>query len=531
MHKRHWPSLICAGIVAALALLPVAHLAMRAAGAGAESLDFLRRPAVWRVFGNSALLALLTTAGSVAIGVPLAWLTTRTDLPWRRFWSVASILPLAIPSYIMAYAFIALLGPKGMAAQWLAPLGVERLPDLYGLPGTAIVITLINYPFVVLSVRAALRRLDPALEEAALGLGVSRRAIFRRVVLPQLRPSIAAGALLVALYTLSDFGAPALMQCRTFTRVIYVESSIDRDSAAMTALTLVVLTLMILAAESFTRGRARYCRPNAATSRPPRAAPLGKWRRFAVAFCALVFAASVGLPVLALIVWLGVGLANNQPLNLRAEWVVNSSLAAALTAVVAVAASLPVAIVGVRTPGKLAGAIDRAAYVGNALPGIVVALALVFFGSRLLSLKGTALEPLGKLYQSLPLLIFAYAIRFLPQAVGCLRTSLLQVNPRLEEAARGLGRSRAYVMATVTLPLLLPGALAGGALVFLTTIKELPITLLLHPTGYDTLVEEIWGASTQGLFAQASPAALLLVAVSAVSIVLILWQERREQNA
>jgi iron(III) transport system permease protein len=166
-------------LVAALSLLPVVYLVVRAAQAGGEAWGIFLRPGVWRVFGNSAALAAVTTRAPIALGVPLAWLTARTDLPLRRFWSVVLILPLAMPSYIAAYAFIALLA--------------HRAPWLYGLPGTAAVITMINFPFVVLTVRAALQRMDPSIEEAAQGLGCPQSRVFWRVTLPHLRPSITSG--------------------------------------------------------------------------------------------------------------------------------------------------------------------------------------------------------------------------------------------------------------------------------------------------------------------------------------------------
>ncbi len=514
------PLLLAASLVAALALLPVGYLLLRMAAAGPEAWALLARPAVWSVFGNSALLAAVCTAGAVALGVPLAWLTARTDLPGRRFWSVALVLPLAMPSYIGAYAWIALLGPRGMLGRLLAPLGIGRLPEPYGLAGTALVITLINYPFVLLAVRAAIRRLDPALEEAALGLGLSRRQIFWRVTLPQLRGPIAAGGLLAAFYALSDFGAPALLRYKSFTRVIFIEyqSAFNRNTAALMALVLVGLTLAVLAAEAAVRGRSPLFRTGSGSRRPAAPIPLGRWKAPALVACAGVVTAALGLPILVILYWNVVGWRNGQGLWLSPSAVGNSLLAGTLAAAAAVVAAAPVAYLAGRYRRRLAGWADRSAYLGGALPGIVVALALVFFSARHL--------PAG-LYQSLPLLVLAYVIRFLPQAIGCLRTSLAQIPPRLEEAARGLGRGRLRTFAAVTLPLLKPGALAGAALVFLTTVKELPVTLLLSPTGFDTLVYAIWSTASEGLFSQASPSALLLLGLSALSIAVILRQEER----
>lgn len=537
--RRAPPALVAIGLVAAaLCVLPAGYLLVRAGGAGEATWRTLARPAVWGVLVDSLLLAGATTLGALAIGLPVAWLVTRTDLPGARYWNVALALPLAMPSYIMAYAFLGVLGPGGWLESALAsaglgsPQAIFREGGVFGDAGpflelllrTSSVLALINFPFVTLSARAAFQRMDPALEEAARGLGASRREVALRVLLPQLRPAIASGALLVALYTLSDFGTPALMRYRSFTRVIQTQysTSFDRTGAAVTALMLATLTGAIVVAEVFARGGARAHRTTPASPRPPRILRLGRARRPAILFCSGVLAASVGMPTVAMLAWIRDGVANGGSLSIAPHLVGNSVLNATLAAVATVALAFPVVHLAVRYPGGISRAIDRATHVGNALPGIVVGLAFVFLGARI-----------PALYQSLPLLIVAYVARFLPQATGAIRTSLLQLNPRLEEAGVSLGRSRAYVFATVTLPLALPGVLAGGALVFLTTIKELPITLLLRPTGeaHDTLVTEVWNAAQESLFSQASPPALLLVIVSAASIGLILRNDRRARPA
>ncbi len=524
-NSLHFRMLAAAGIaVASLALLPLVYLVIRVGGTGAEAWAILRRPLVREVFLNSIILAAATTLLALVIGVPMAWLTTRTDLPMRRFWSVAAILPLAMPSYVMAYAYIALMGPRGAVARALESLGWSgKFPDAYGLPGTVLVIGLINYPFVVLCVRAALARFDPSLEEAAQGMGLGRRAILGRVILPQLRPALASGGLLVALYALSDFGAPAMLQCRTFTRVIHVQySSFDPSGAALMSLALVALTFPLLGAESLVRGRASLHRAHSAPQRSALPMRLGGWKIPAVFFCGAIFAASTLLPLATLVAWFVVGLTNSDSGERALHWdahiIWNSSYSALLAAVAAVIAAGPVVVLAARHPGRFARVLDRITYIGNALPGIVIALALVYFGANYAP---------RWLYQSLPMMILAYVIRFLPQAVGAMRTSMLQINPKLEEAAIGLGRSRPNAFFTVTLPLLTPGILAGGALVFLTTIKELPITLLLHPTDFGTLVEEIWWTTSNVLYARAALPALVLVAVSALSIFLILQREKR----
>ncbi|MDP8954998.1 MAG: iron ABC transporter permease [Actinomycetota bacterium] len=519
------PALALAGVaVAAATLLPAVYLVLRAGAAGLDGVvDVITAGRTLELLVDTALLALSVTAASIALAVPLAWLTVRTDLPGRRIWVVLVALPLAIPSYVGGFAYVAALGPRGLVQGWLAPLGVEELPAIYGFPGAWLVLTLFSYPYVLLTVRAALRRLDPSLEEASRTLGRGRRATFWRVIIPQLRPSIAAGGLLVALYTLSDFGAVSLLRFDSFTRVIYVQyrASLDRSAAATLGLVLITLMLVVLAAESRSRGRADYHRLHGGGARPAPLVPLGRWRWPAAAACAALVGLALVVPVGVIVYWLGRGLAAGEPLRLTTTLIGHSLVVSALGALVALVAAWPVAVLAARHPGRLSRLVERASYTGYALPGVVVALALVFFGARV--------EPI---YQTRTLLVFAYVVLFLPQAVGAIRASLLQINPSLEEVSRLLGRSKAATTRSVVLPLVRPGALAGMALVFLTCMKELPATLLLAPTGYDTLATQVWSATSEGFFGRAAAPALALVVVSALPMALLVLREadRRDRQ-
>ena len=250
-----------AAVPAALALLPLAYLVIRAVDGGADAWSVLGRRGTAELLLKTGALVLAVTAASVVIGVGLAWLVTRTDLPGRRAFAVAVALPLVIPSYVAALALLGAFGPRGLLQQLLSGLfGVERIPEIYGFPGAMFALTLSTYPYVYLLTAVALRNLDPALEEAALGLGRSRRSTFFRVTLPVIRPSVVAGALLVALYTLSDFGAVSLMQYDALTRAIYLQyrALFDRTPAAVLALVLVALTALILLLEARSRRGRRY---------------------------------------------------------------------------------------------------------------------------------------------------------------------------------------------------------------------------------------------------------------------------------
>lgn len=501
-------------------LLPLAYLVVRAASSGAGAWDMLWRFRTPQILLNTAALAAAVTASSVALGVPLAWLTIRSDMPLRRLWSVLAVLPLAVPSLVGGFAFIGAFGYGGALHQWLRGLGIQ-LPDIYGFGGAWAVLTMLSYPYVVLAVRAALLGMDASQEEAARTLGQGRWETFLRVTLPQLRPAIAAGGLLVTLYVLSDFAAVSLLQFDTFTRAIYIqyEASFNRHRAALLSLILVALALIIVAAEARTRGRARYHRSGGGASRDLKPVPLGRWRGVAVAFCAAVTLPSVGIPFVTSLYWLVQGVQRGEPLLLPWSAVWNSVSVSALAAVVTVLAALPMAVLIVRHPGPLARVLEGVAYAGYSLPGIVIALSLVFFGANYAR----------PLYQTHAMLIGAYAILFFPQALGAIRTSLLQISPNLEDAARSLGAPPLRTLWQVTVPLLRSGLAAAAGLVFLTAVKELPATLLLSPTGFQTLTTHVWGAIGEAYYARAAAPALLLILASSVSVAMVLRHE--QQNA
>ncbi|MFN6535370.1 MAG: ABC transporter permease [Nostoc sp. EkiNYC01] len=510
---------LAAAVVAVAIALPLLYLVIRTTGIGGEELwGLISRPRNVMVFFNSAAMAATVTLFSALIAIPLAFLTVRTDLPGRRFWLVATTLPLAVPSYVGSFALIATLAPRGSFLQLLLqPLGVEELPSIYGFPGTVLAITLFTYPYMLLSVRSALQGIDPSLEEASRSLGYGSRETFFRVVLPQLKPSIIAGGLLVALYALRDFGTPSLMRFDAFTRAIFLQykASFNRNSAAALSLMLVILVLGILWLEYRMRSRAAYYSRGSASLRPPKIAKLGIWKWPAFIFCLLITSFGVVLPVGITLFWLIRGFNSGYTFPNLIPNVLNSIGAAGLAALATTIFALPVAILAVRFPNKITAIIERCSYIGFGVPGIVVALSLVFFGANYLP----------AVYQTLPMLIFAYLVLFLPQSVGTVRSSLLQLNPQIEESARSLGRNAWQTLREVTLPLVQPGILSGAVLVFLTAIKELPATILLAPIGFTTLAMQIWQATENVDFADAAASSLAMLLVSIGSTLLVLSQE------
>ena len=496
-----WPaSYLPALLVALIALSPLAVLLQLADGY--ESVLTLRN---LRLLASTLALTLGTVVGAILIGVPLGLLSALARLPLSRLWLVLLAAPLALPSYIGAFAFFAATGPGGEIDALLG----WAVPPLRGFWGAVLVMSLYTYPFVLLTTRAAVLSQDASLVNAARTLGLPLGACVLRIVLPRAWNAIGAGALLAALYTLSDFGTPAIMGYDTFTRLIYVEyNAFGLGQAALLSLQLLALVTLVLFLES--RLSATEERPGHALQLWPRA-----WQLLlALLLCLPVFAGAIGLPLGLFLLWLlrdGAG-----SFDLSIAW--NSGLAAALAALAAVLCALPLAFAAVA--GRAGRLMERISYFGFGVPGIVMGTALVYVGLRLPSL-----------YQTLALLVLAYALRFLPLAVGAIRTAVESMDRSLLRAARVLGAGPGEAFRRVSLPLSLRGIIAGAALVFLEAMRELPATLLLAPTGFETLATYLWRVYEAGYFGRAAMPGLLLVLVSAGALAVMLSGERGVRRA
>lgn len=507
---RWWPFALPVGLVVAGVTVPLFYLVIRALDAEPALLaELVFRERNLRLLGNTVALAAAVQAATSLIALPLAWLLARTDLVGQRTFTVLAVLPLAIPGYVMAFALLASTGPFGT----LATLFGVVLPRPTGFVGAALALTFYTFPYLFLNLRAALLGMDPALEESARSLGASGREVARRVVLPQLLPAYLAGSLLVVLHVLGDFGVVSLMRFETFSFAIFLQyaAAFDRVYAAWLALMLLALTTTLLWGEARLLRNRRYERSGRGAFRQAPRARLGPWQLPAVALAAVLALASVGLPLLTSLDWLGRGdAALRGAAWLSALW--DSTRASLPAALLAAALAIPVAYLGVRRPGPPTRLLERVAYLGFATPPLAFALAIIFF-----ALRGAPF-----LYQTLALLILAYALHFLAEALGPVRTALYQAPARLEEAARVLGRSPVRAFFETTFPLLHRGLAVSVAFVFLSAFKELPITFLLSPLGFQTLAMGVWSASTGALYAVAAPYALLLMATSTLLVALLL---------
>lgn len=489
---------------------PLAYLVVRNAQEGG-AWSTLGDRALLAPLGRSLLLATAVAAAAAVVGTAAAWLVQRSDLPGRRAFRLLLPLPLVLPSFIGAFALIAAFAPGGLVEE---ALGVSGLPEVRGFWGAFALLTLLTYPYVYLPVAARLRQLPPAMEESARLLGRGPAATFAGVVLPQARAAIAAGALLVFLYVIADFGAVQLLRYDTLTRAIYANYLLDPEVAVALSLALGVLAIAVVVAQRRVAGGARA---DARRGGRPLVVPLGRWRAPSVAFVAGLLGLALAAPVAVLVYWAARGVSRGtarsnslvaDPARL-VEPALNTSVASVSAALVAVAVVLPVAFLTARHRGRLGGGAAALVIGGFALPGLVVALALAFW-----TLRSPGL--VGALYQTLPLLVGAYALHFGALALGPAQVAAGTVPRRLDDAARTLGRGRLSRLATIDLPLMMPGLAAGAGLVLLSAMKELPITLLLAPAGFPTLATRIWSSTEDAFWADASIAALALVAVSGV---------------
>jgi len=485
------PWLVLAALIpVGLVGLPLVYVTLRTAqtgilGAAAE----LFRARNFELLVNTLTLATGVTLLAMAIGLGVAWCVERSDLPGRRFWRVAAGLPLAVPAFVSSYAW--------------ASIDVM----FQNMGGAILILALSNYPLVYLPVAAALRSTDPAFEDVARSLGRGPWRTFSQALLPQLIPALGGGALLVVTHMFAEFGALALLRVQTFTTAIFetYELHFDSASAAMQSIVLMLLCIPAAWAEMRLRAGRRVARVGRGSARVAQRVRLGPRRTPLVLGAFLLLGVlSLGVPLAILAYWLatghsaGTGYAQILP-AIRGSLTLAGS-GALLTSVLAI----PLVLLSVRYRGRVAQFAERLPYIVHGLPGVVVALALVFLTIRIAP----------ALYQTSLVLLVAYAILFLPLAQSSLRASIELLPPQLESIGRSLGRRPFSVFVSVVLPNIAPGIGAALALMMLEMVRELTATLMLAPTGTVTLATEVWAHTVDAEYAAAAPFAALLVALS-----------------
>jgi len=507
--------------VAGFICLPLTFVAYLALSSGAAVWTRLWNTRIPELLFNTGSLAVSVSLGTLLLGLSTAWLIARYDVPGRRFWQWALVLPLAMPTYVLAYVYAYLLGMGGPVEQaWQAVAGPEaRLLSPQSFLGVTLVMTLDTFPFVYLLARAALANFNVSFEEVARACGASRLRTWWQVTVPLMRPAIVAGLSLVILYVVSDFGAVSLLRFQTFTYAVYQQISgrYDRAAAAVLSLLLVLLALIFLLAERWFRRKSRFYQTSG-RYRPPIRKRLSPWARLlATGYLAMVFAASFAVPAWLLLLWSGRAAAEGALDARFLGFITNSVMLSGLAATLAVLVGTPLAYLATRWPSPFHVFCAQAAYAGYVLPGPVAALALLALVSYL--------APFW--YGTILVLIAAYVIHFLPAGLQSLEPALQQVTPNLEEAARTLGYGPIKTLQAVTLPLVRGGFVAAWVLVFLQCMKELPATLLLRPVGYDTLAIRVWLEASEEYYQLAAPSALLIVVVTLPAILLLASKDGR----
>ena len=506
-HTTHLPGFylwqVISAVIGLLFVAPAAYLFSRSIQLGASFSSVVFAAATMGPLFRSLILAVTVTLACAGIGTGLAWLVHRTNVRGHRVWAVLLPLPLVIPSFVYATAIRHAFGPGGLIA-WI--------PRPEGFLGAFVTLVVLSYPYVYLPVAGRLRRISPSIEEGSRILGASSARTFFSVVVPQAKGAIAAGSLLVFLYTISDFGAVSMMRYDTLTRAIFSTRLFDQATAVSLGLLLAALALLVGFGERWFRFDTDDGRPLIGS---PRIYHLGKWSAPSSIGLATLSFVSLAAPVLVFMVWWTRGvsapgggyegfLATISRLGLPA---INTALVGVVAAVVATVVVFPVAYARRRGGSAVAGAASVSVIASFALPGLVIALSIGFWALQV---------PARWLYQSFPLLIVGYVVHFGAQSLRSTQASLDAVGTRFDEVAQTLQADQKRRLRTIDVPLMMPGVLAGGGLVMLSVMKELPATLLLAPLGFETLSTRIWNAAEDGFLAEVGVTSLLLILVSAV---------------
>lgn len=454
------------------------------------------RPRTFDLLTNTLLLVGSVTLASLVIGVATAWALARFVIPGHRIFVVLAALPLAIPSYVAAFGWRALD------------------PSLKGFWPAWLVVTVVSCPLVTLPVMAALRRADHSLVETARSFGRSPARAWAAAMLPQLGPAAAAGGLLVALYTLSEFGAVTAMRYEVFTFAVMQSLSTLHGIFTVAlglALVLVILAVIVVALERFVRIRGERWRVGAGSPLPLPRINAGPFTPLLMAAMLVVPVLAFGVPVYALFTRFTPSERTPLVIGDLLSATGNTLMVAAVGALVAIIVCLPIGVLAARYRGPAVTVIETAGFTGHALPGVVVGLALIYF----------ALRVAPSIYHTVALLVLAYAVMFLPKAIGATRTSIEQAPPALTDTARSLGRGPFAAWWLTTGRIATPGISAGALLVALTIMKELPATLFLRPAGFDTLATKLWNLMTNQAYGAAAPYALTLMVVAAVPALIL----------
>lgn len=464
----------------------------------ARAAELLFRPRMWDLLGNTLLLMSGVTLIAIALGTACAVLFQRCRFFGKSFFQTAITLPLCIPAFVSCFTWISLT------------FKVE------GFWGTVMIMSLSSFPLAYLPVESALKKVSLSYEEVSLSLGKNRLQTFFLAILPQLKPAIGSSILLIALHMLVEFGAVSILNYPTFTTAIFqeYEMSFDNNTAALLSAVLLAICGIVVLAESFFRGKAKLYHSGKGVPRPYPVRTLGTTAQIGVClFLTALLTLSIIIPFGVLIHWMIVGTSHNTLNDLTPviEAFARSLGVSAAGALLTIVCALPLVWASIRCRNLLTVWIERLPYLLHAVPGLVIALSLIYF----------SINYTPALYQTFAVVILAYFMLYLPMAQTTLRSSLEQFPPDMEHIAGTLGRSPFFIFRTLVIPSILPGITAAFALVFLNLMKELTATLLLTPDDIHTLSTAVWEYTSDAQYAAATPYALMLVLFSGIPVFLL----------
>ncbi len=483
---------------------------------------------------NTLVLVVGVGVTTLLLGTSLAWLVIFNRFPGRAVLEWMLILPMAVPSYVMAFIVLGLFSFTGPVQTALrASFGPDVwFPDIRSSTGVVLIMSLVLYPYVYLLARAAFLEQGATLIDAARSLGHSRRDAFLRIVLPMARPSLAAGSALVLMETIADIGAVSVLGYPTLTTGVYrVWIGLQEKQAAMQLAALLLLfAVLLLLLERVLRGGARYFQAGGRSLRIE-PVPLDGWRGWAAtSACVAVVTVAFGIPFAQLLTW-GTSQVRGGALDVRyLEFTANSLSVAGITAILAVFLGLIMAYGGRLYP-RTRGSIEIAA-MGYAVPGAVVGVGIAATVAAVQGGLDGVLAAVGRhsdilLSGSVTALIYAYLVRFMAVAYRPVEASLGKVTESMDMAARSLGASPATTLRRIHAPLMGVGILTGAVLVFVDVMKELPATLFLRPIGYDTLATRVWQFTAEALWVEASLPALTIVLAGVIPAAILIRESRR----
>ncbi|MEM7340256.1 MAG: iron ABC transporter permease [Actinomycetota bacterium] len=523
-----WPA--AALVFAALVVVPVGFLAVSVLSPSVDVWQQQWATRLPRQLVDTAVLLIGVSIGSVGLGSSLAWLVSAYRFPGSSVFGWILIAPLAMPSYVLGFVTLSVIGFTGpVQGAWRELFGADAwFPPVRSMGGAIVVFTLVLYPYVFLLARAALAEQAGSAYQVARSLGAGPTEAARRVMLPLLRPAIAAGAAVVMMETLTDFATVQYFGVDTISVGVFRiwRGTFDRDAASEFATLVLVVALMVIGLERALRGRARFGQAaGAAAGIEPRS--LRGWRGVAAcAACALVLVLSFGAPTLQLIVWAvqeATGPRGTPLVERFVDFLTNSVILASLTAAVCVIAAVVITNASRFGQARTTGAAARLTAFGYAVPGPVVAMGVVL---TLVALDN-ALESIGLglpgavATGSLIGLVYAYSVRFLAPGLNAIESGMAQVPEEVTASARSLGARPWSVVGRIHVPLARSSVITGAVLVAVDALKELPIALLLRPIGFNTLPIWTYNLASESRFEQAALPAIAIIVVAMVPVALL----------